>query len=89
MKKHEEVVQTESPEDKIFDKAEEAESIENRKERITEIETKLKTLNEELKTAEEEDQKTAINARIEKWTAVKTKLQEKIDIQQEDMNSKK
>ncbi len=87
VKKHEEVVQTDSPEDKIFDKAEEAESIEKRKERLADVETKLKTLADELKAAEE-DKKETINARIEKWTAVKTKLQEKIDIQQEDMNSK-
>lgn len=88
VKKHEEVVQTESPEDKIFDKAEEAESIEKRKERLTDIDTKLKALNEELKTADE-DQKQAINDRIEKWTNVKTKLAEKIDLQQQDINSKK
>ena len=88
VKKHEEVVQTDRPEDKIFDKAEEAESIEKRKERLTEVDIKLKTLADELKLAEE-DKKGAINSRIDKWTAIKTKLQEKIDIQQEDMNSKK
>jgi len=88
VRKHEEIVQTDSPEDKIFDKAEEAESIENRKERLADVDTKLKALAEELKTTEE-DQKEAVNKRIEKWTNAREKLLEKIKIQQQEMNNKK
>jgi len=88
VKKHEEVVQSESPENKIFDKADEAESIEKRKEKMEEVNQKLKTLAEELKSTPEEE-KEAIKARIEKWTVIQTKLLEKVAAQQEELSKKK
>ncbi len=87
VRKKEKVAPTESPEDKIFDKAEEAESIEKRKERLADVDVKLKALQEELKEADEE-KKQSINNSIEKGAAIKTKLQEKINAQQDELNSK-
>ncbi len=89
VKKHEEVKQpTEAPENLIFDKAEEAESLENRKEKLADVESKLKVLQEELKTAEE-DKKEAIKTRIEKWSAVKEKMIDKIDTKIDEISAKK
>ncbi len=79
VRKHEEVEVTAEPESLIFDKADEAESIEKRKERMTEVDEKLKGLNEELKIAETDEQKEEIKKRVEKWTAVKTKMLDRID----------
>lgn len=79
VRKHEEVQDTGEPESIIFDKAEEAESIEKRKERMAEVEEKLKVLNEELKVASTEEVKVEIKTRIDKWEAVKTKMLDRID----------
>ncbi len=89
--KHEEVVRDKSdnPESKIFDKAEEAESIEKRKDSLADIEKKIKTLNEELKAATEEPVQTDLKKRIEKWTTVRDKMVEKIDTKIEEINTKK
>ena len=89
VRKHEEVKPAaEAPENLIFDKAEDAESLENRKEKLADIEEKLKVLQEELKAAED-DKKEGIKARIEKWTQVKDKMIEKIDTKIDEINSKK
>ena len=89
VRKHEEVEQTDAPEDKIFDKAEEAESLEKRKESLADIEKKLKNLQEELKVATEEAQKEDIKKRIEKYTNIKDKMAEKIDTKVDELSAKK
>lgn len=89
VRKHEEVeVPTEAPENLIFDKADEAESIEKRKERMAEIDLKLKELNEQLKAATEEAEKEEINKKIERWTGIKAKILEKLDAQLGDLGAK-
>jgi len=90
-KKHEEVVhdKKDAPESKIFDKAEEAESLEKRKDSLADIEKKIKKLNEELKEATEETVQTDLKKRIEKWTNVRDKMVEKIDTKIEEISTKK
>jgi len=85
-KKHEEVKDTGAPESIIFDKAEEAGSIESRKEKLADVEQKLIDLAEELKTTDATDE---VKARIEKWTAVKAKMEERIAEKKDDLDAKK
>lgn len=83
-KKHEKVEQTDEPEDILFDKSIEAESIEKRKENLEGVEERLKNLAEELKTAAEENLEQ-IKVKIEKWTVVKEKMKERIAEQKDDL----
>ena len=89
VKKHEEVISDGAPESKIFDKAEEAESIEKRKDNLADIEKKLEDLNAELKAATEEKAQEDLKVRIEKWTAVRDKMVEKIDVKLNEISGKK
>ena len=66
-------------EDKIFDKAEEAESIEQRKEKITEVEQKIKDLEAAHKEAETADEKKDLLQKKEKWTSIKEKMLASVD----------
>lgn len=77
---------TPAPESLIFDKAEEAEKIEKRKESLTEVEAKIVACNAELKEAEDEAVKENIKAKIDKWTEIKTKMIERLDQQQNDLS---
>ena len=66
-------------ENKIFDKANEAEGIESRKQYLQSIDTKLAKLNEELKAAESPEAKEAIQKKIASSQEVKQKLIDRID----------
>lgn len=77
------------PESKIFDKADEAEFIEKRKETLAQIETKLHQYHEELKTATEDSEGKELKRKIEKWTAIKAKIIENIESKVDDLTSKK
>ena len=85
-RKHEEVKETAKPESIIFDKAEEAESIENRKDKLEEVNSKLEALDEELKSTKEEE---VVKAKIEKWKKVKAKMEERIEEKKNDLNETK
>ncbi len=87
-KKHEEVQQTDAPESKIFDKAEEAESLEKRKEKLSEVEEKIKALEEELANADAE-QRESIQAKIEKLTVVKERMVQRISDKLDEINARK
>ena len=63
--------------------------LEKRKESLSDIEKRLKGFNEELKSATEETQKEELKKRIEKWTAIKEKMAEKIDTKVDELSSKK
>ncbi len=67
------------PEDIIFDKAEEAEGIEKRKEIIAELDAKIKKGNQELKSAENKEHKESIEKKIEKTKELKEKIVDKLD----------
>ncbi|MFK8006082.1 MAG: mechanosensitive ion channel family protein [Saprospiraceae bacterium] len=89
VRKGDEIVVTGTPESKIFDKAEEAESIEKRKEKLVDVESKINLLNEELKTATEDARKEELKKRIENWIVIKAKLVSNIENKVDDMTSKK
>ena len=77
---------SEAPEALIFDKADKAVSIENRKEKLEEIEAKLKILKEEFTAAKDDEEKKAeIQIRIDRWLTVKEKLVSKLDDKIEEM----
>ncbi len=63
----------------IFDKAEEAESIEKRKELLAEVEAKVKSEKDLLKTAEDVESKAKIQKKLDTTIALRDKLQSKID----------
>ena len=70
---------TDSPEDKIFEKADEAESLEKQKVRLKETEDKIKTLTEELKTATDDEAKAKIEKNIEQLTNIKERMIDRVD----------
>lgn len=82
----ESVEESGSPESIIFDKADEAESIEKRKERLAEIDQKIKDLQNAMKETED---KEPIQEKINRWTDIRQKLLDKIDIQLNEMGDKK
>lgn len=61
-------------EEKIFDKAEKAESIEKRKQRVNDLEKQLDDLNVALKSCEDEEEKAALKEKIEKLKEFKDKM---------------
>ena len=73
-------------EDKIFDKAEEAESIEQRKEKITEVEQKIKDIETAHKAATTPEEKKELIAKKEKWVTIKEKMLASVDQKVEEIN---
>ncbi len=69
----------ESPEDKIFDKADEAESLEKQKKLIKDTEEKIKELTEELKTTESEEAKAKIEGTITQLKEIKERMIDRVD----------
>ncbi len=84
-----EVTETPAPESLIFDKADVAETIEKRKENLSDVDTKILQYLNEMKAAESEEQKVAIQIKIDKWIAIKEKLVIKLDDQISDLNKEK
>jgi len=63
----------------IFDKAEEAESIEKRKALLTDVQEKIAAEREQLKQAKGEEAKDVIQKKLDSTIALRDKLEEKID----------
>lgn len=82
------VTENKSPENIIFDKADEAESIESRKKHIVNLSAKITALNLELKTVETEEAKALIQKKIDNNMEIKKKLIDKIDSKIDEMSSK-
>jgi len=72
-------VKEEAPENLIFDKAEQAESIEKRKVLLAEVEEKIKTEQKEIKAADTEEAKEKLKSKLETTKALKEKLVDRID----------
>ena len=83
------VVNTEAPENLIFDKAEEAETIEKKKESLESVEAKLKELQSKLKEESDPTKKEQIKSKIDRFMEIKEKMATKIDEQVEDFSTKK
>ena len=81
-----EVLEENTPENLIFDKAEEAEVIEKKKELLAEVEKKIEKRNEELKSANSQEQKQKLEKKIEKTKELKEKIEERIDKQVDELD---
>ncbi len=81
-----EVLESEKSETLVFDKADEAESIEKRKDTLAEIEAKIAVVEKDLKTADEEGA-VAMNAKLEKLKRIRETMSERIDVKMEKLSS--
>jgi len=81
-----EVLEENTPENVIFDKAEEAEGIEKRKNIVAQMEEKIKAEKENLKKAADETEKSKLEEKIKKTTELKEKLVDKIDTKMEKLD---
>ena len=72
----------------MFDKAQEAETIENRKEKIVEIEIKVKGFEEEMRSAPDSEAKKNLQEKIKKWKEIREKLITSVDQNLEEINKK-
>ncbi len=79
----------EAPENLIFDKAEEAENLENQKTELKEIDDKIAILNEEKGKIIEEAEKTSLDLRIKELDNEKVSLLEKIEEHQKEIKNTK
>ena len=82
------VLEDTKPEAVIFDKAEEAENIEKKKQMAEEVDTKIKAGQEQLKEAKDDQEKQQIEEKIKKAKELKEKIQSKIDTNLEEMEKK-
>lgn len=78
-----------APEKIIFDKAEEAESIEKRKVLLADVEEKLKKEKEELAAVKDTEAKEKIKEKMETTQKLKEKLVERIDKKLDELGDKK
>lgn len=81
-------IKSKGPENVIFDKADEAEGIESRKNLLFSLDEKLTKLFDELKTAETEEQKEAINKKIAASQEIKQKLIDRIGTKMDELGKK-
>lgn len=79
----------ESPEDKIFDKADEAESVEKQKSLIKDTEQKIKELTEQAKTAETEEEKAKLEGTITQLKGIKERMIDRVDKKITEINQNK
>lgn len=82
-----EPTQDKMPEELIFDKAEQAESIEKRKEILANVEEKIKKEQKELKEVKDTAAKEKIKSKLESTKELKEKLIDKIDKRMDELDS--
>jgi len=80
-------VKEDMPEELIFDKAEQAESIEKRKEILANVEEKIKKEQKELKEVKDTAAKEKIKSKLESTKELKEKLIDKIDKRMDELDS--
>lgn len=80
---------TDAPENVIFDKADVAESLENRKHKLEEVTSKITELKEALNSADNDEATAKINERLKKWEEIEARLLEKIESQSNEISGKK
>lgn len=74
----EQITQDGRPEESIFDKAFEAASIEQKKEKILEIDATIQGLNDKLKASKSDEEKAEYQTRINRWNQMKEKLETRL-----------
>jgi len=79
---------TKAAEDVIFDKANEAENIENRKQRLLEVEDKIKSLQAEIKDCSDLDLKNKLTENLEKHKVIKEKMTANIANKLDELENK-
>ncbi len=82
-----EVLEENTPENLIFDKAEEAEGIEKKKKLLAEVEEKIKKDNEVLKSVDDHEQKQKLEKKIEKTKELKEKIEDRIDKKLDELDN--
>lgn len=85
----EDVKKSDLPEAKIFDKAEEAESIEKKKTKMEDLDKKIAALQTKMGEEIPTEEKEGIQKEIAKWTDIKDKLGKSIIAKSEEMNDVK
>lgn len=86
LRKSEQVVENEKVEDLIFDKAEQAESIQKSMDSKEDIEERIRELKVSLKDEKEAEIKEKINARINKYELLLERMKERIDTKIENLD---
>jgi len=82
------VLEENTPENVIFDKADEAEGIEKRKELLAEVQDKIKKEEQELKVVKDVEQKAKLEEKIKKTKELKDKIEDKIEIKVDQLDKK-
>ena len=85
--KDKEILNENTPEDVIFDKADEAEGLEKRKLLLEEVQQKLKAEQKNLKEAIETEDKVKIEERIRKTKVLKDKIESKIEAKAQELDN--
>ncbi len=75
-----------SPEKLIFDKAEQAESLEKRKHKLEELDPKIKVLQAELKEAKDDESKATIEGKIKKLKDIKERMLSNLEQDQQSLD---
>ena len=89
VKPREEAKKNVEVEGKVFDKAEKAESIEKRKETLSEIDEKIKELQSTIKSSNEEADLEALKLKLEKLKDIREKMIANIDKKVEEISDNK
>ena len=79
--------QVNRPEDIAFDKADEAESIENKRARLKEVEEKIVNLEKEIKACAE-DKLQSLTDQLQRYQSIKERLTEKLENRVENLKDK-
>jgi len=87
--KNKQVLEENTPENLIFDKAEEAEGIEKKKKLLAEVEEKIKKGNEELKSVNNQELKEQLEKKIKKTKELKEKIEDRIDKKVDELDKTK
>jgi len=81
-----EVLEENTPEKLMFDKAEEAESVEKKKERLSSLEEKLLEDKEQLKEISDDNQKAALQEKIKRAEEIRDKMIDTLDVQVDELD---
>ena len=82
------ILNNSEPDAVIFDKAEDAEGLEKRKALLAEVEAKIKTEKEILKSVKDTEIKVKLEEKIQKTKELKQKIEKKIDAQVDELDKK-
>lgn len=86
--KEKQAIEENMPENSIFDKAEEAEGIEKRKELLSEVEDKIKKDEKQLKEVKDVTTKEKLKEQLKKKKELKQKIESKIETKVEELDKK-